>query len=174
MTPDQTLMSINSIPYSIESYDLPLGFESETEGEVIFSFEGIESFGDWVTILFEDQLIGQITDIRSNPVYTFTHTASNTSERFVLHFMGVTATAEQLALQQEFSSWSFDGSVYIRANNEGQDATVELFDLQGRLLRSKQLNGVNTLKFTGLMSDAVVLVRLTTATASSTQKVFIR
>lgn len=171
---DQTIMSINSIPYNVENYDLPVGFESETEGEVTISFEGLDSFGDWVNIYFEDNLTGQITDIRTTTDYTFVHTTDNSPERFLLHFMGVTGTSEQTMNESLFSAWSGDGSVYVLNNTKEHSATIELFDLQGRLLRSKPFNGSSTLKFSGLNPNAVVLVRMTTATAVSSQKVFIR
>ena len=174
ITPDNTNLSINSIPYTTESYELPLGFESDTEGEVTISFEGMESFGDWVTIMFEDQLTGIFTDLRESSSYTFTHAAANSPERFVLHFMGVTGFEEQPANQKHFTCWSVNGSIYVMAPGEEKVVSAELYDLQGRLLRSSDGFPGNIIQFSGLAADAIVLVRLTTATAQYSQKVFIR
>jgi len=174
ITPDQTLMSINSIPYSTETYYLPLGFESASEEEVTISFEGIESFGDWVTIVFEDQLLGIFTDLRESSSYTFTHSAANSPERFVLHFMGVTGLEDQLVSQKQLTSWSSNGSVFVRVPEGEKAVSAELYDLQGRLLRSSEGFTGSIIQFSALTTNAIVLVRLTTTTRQYSQKVFIR
>ena len=169
----KTELSINSIPYSTETYMMELGFEWNQSGEASIELQGIESFGDWVSIAFEDRLTGITFDLRDQNTYSFQHEADANPSRFWLHFMGVTAVDELQTSNIDFSIWSADKQLYIN-NPAAQPALVEVFDLQGRLIYSANQKGDASWTIAGLPEAQLLLVRISNTETLVNQKVFIR
>jgi hypothetical protein len=173
LTPDKTELSINSIPYSAETYLMEIGFEWNGSGEAAIEVQGIESFGDWVTIFLEDLLTGSRIDLHDQNTYTFIHEADNDPLRFALRFMGVTGTDELSNAKNDIRIWSADRMLHL--SHFGKVPTlVEVFDLQGRLLYSEKLNSNSSTSVGGLPLDQVLIVRLSSNESVTNQKVIIR
>ncbi|MDY0078051.1 MAG: S8 family serine peptidase [Bacteroidales bacterium] len=169
----KTELSINSIPYSTEAYQMELGFEWNQDGEATIELQGMESFGDWVSILFEDRLTGIRFDLRDQNTYSFQHEAEADPSRFVLHFMGVTAVDELQSDKSDYHIWSADKQLHI-SNPATLPALLEVFDLQGRLLYSSSLSADAKWTIGGLPEAQLLLIRLSNDETVVNQKVFIR
>ncbi|MDA3943785.1 MAG: S8 family serine peptidase [Bacteroidetes bacterium] len=173
LTPDKTELSINSIPYSTETYLMEVGFEWNGSGEAAIEVQGMESFGEWVTIFLEDLLTGARIDLHDQNTYTFIHEADNDPLRFALRFMGVTGADELSNTENDTRIWSADRMLYL--SHFGKAPTlVEVFDLQGRLLYSQKLNGNSSSSIGELPLDQVLIVRLSSNESVTNQKVIIR
>jgi len=169
----KTELSINSIPYSTEAYQMELGFEWNQDGEATIELQGMESFGDWVSILFEDRLTGIRFDLRDQNTYSFQHEAEADPSRFVLHFMGVTAVDELQSDKSDYPIWSADKQLHI-SNPATLPALLEVFDLQGRLLYSSSLSADAKWTIGGLPEAQLLLIRISNDETVVNQKVFIR
>ena len=172
LTSDKTELSINSIPYSAETYVMEVGFERGEAGEVVIEVQGMESFGDWVTIFLEDLLTGARIDLREQNTYSFTHEVENEPLRFNLQFMGVTGT-DELSPENDFRIWSANSMLYL-SHFADAPALMEVFDLQGRLLFSEKLDGNSSTSVGELPFDQVLIVRLSSEHSVTNQKVIIR
>lgn len=174
LTADKTALSINSIPYSTETYLMELGFEWNESGEATIEIQGMESFGDWVSIMFEDRLTGIRFELRDQNSYSFQHEAeADPSSRFVLHFMGVTAVDELQSDKSDYHIWSADKQLHI-SNPAALPALLEVFDLQGRLIYSVNLQADAKWIISGLPEPQLLLIRVNNAETVVNQKVFIR
>lgn len=169
---DKTELSINSIPYSTETYVMEVGFERGEAGEAVIEVQGMESFGDWVTIFLEDLLTGARIDLRDQNTYSFIHEPENDPLRFTLRFMGVTGT-DELSAENDFRIWSANSMLYL-SHFADAPALMEVFDLQGRLLYSEKLNGMSSTSVGNLPLDQVLIVRLSSNESVTNQKVLIR
>ncbi|MDD4373042.1 MAG: S8 family serine peptidase [Bacteroidales bacterium] len=172
LTPDKTELSINSIPYSAETYVMEVGFERGEAGEAVIEVQGMESFGDWVTIFLEDLLTGVRIDLREQNSYRFIHETDNDPLRFTLWFMGVTST-DELSNANDIRIWSAEQMLFL-SHFADAPAQLEVFDLQGRLLYSKKLNGTGSTSVSELPLDQVLIVRLSSNLSVTNQKVVIR
>jgi hypothetical protein len=173
LTPDKTELSINSIPYSTETYLMEVGFEWNGSGEVAIEVQGIESFGEWVSVFLDDLLTGARIDLRDQNTYSFIHEADNDPLRFNLRFMGVTGADELSNAENDTRIWSADRMLHL--SHFGKVPTlVEVFDMQGRLLYSQKLNGNSSSSIGELPLDQVLIVRLSSDQSVTNQKVLIR
>ena len=152
---------------------MELGFEWNQDGEATIELQGMESFGDWVSILFEDRLTGIRFDLRDQNTYSFQHEAEADPSRFVLHFMGVTAVDELQSDKSDYHIWSADKQLHI-SNPATLPALLEVFDLQGRLLYSSSLSADAKWTIGGLPEAQLLLIRLSNDETVVNQKVFIR
>lgn len=173
-TADKTELNINSIPYATETFVVDLGFEWEGAGDAAINFEGIDSFGDWVTIFFEDRLTGARIDLQEASSYAFTHMPDYPTERFLLRFMGVTGNEELDAVTNEIFAWSKDGLLHVYIPETMGKTQIDIFDLQGRVLYQQESLPGNLYRIDELPQHAALLVRLTGSTDLKTQKVINR
>lgn len=169
----KTALSINSIPYSTETYQMELGFEWNQDGEATIELQGMESFGDWVSILFEDRLTGIRFDLRDQNTYSFQHEAEADPSRFMLHFMGVTAVDELQSDKADYHIWSSDKQLHI-SNPAALPALLEVFDVQGKLIYSASQQSDTKWTISGLPEAQLLLIRVSNAETVVNQKVFIR
>ncbi|MBZ0243897.1 MAG: hypothetical protein K8F24_11820, partial [Bacteroidales bacterium] len=173
LTTDKTELSINSIPYSTETYLMELGFEWNESGEATIEIQGMESFGDWVSILFEDRLTGIRFELRDQNSYSFQHEAEADPSRFVLHFMGVTAVDELQSDKSDYHIWSADKQLHI-SNPAALPALLEVFDVQGRLIYSASQQSDAKWTISGLPEAQLLMIRVRNAETVVNQKIFIR
>ena len=93
---DETELSINSLPFSLESFQVQLRTYIPADGEYSLEFSGIQSFPITPGIVLEDLKLNQYHDVTSNLVYSFSSLVSDDPDRFVLHFTGLTSSAGSL------------------------------------------------------------------------------
>lgn len=173
LTADERQLSINTQPYSQQTVVVPMGFELKKDVEVSLHFSGIEAFEPTVNIFLEDSFTGQMINLRENPVYTFSHTQGNEPQRFKLHLMGVTAVGETPSAPAG-QIWSDGNTLYLNFPElQGQKALYELFDLNGRLLESRELSP-ETIQRLKPQASGIVIARVSLADQVYVNKLFIR
>lgn len=173
LTADERQLSINTQPYSQQTVVVPMGFELKKDVEVSLNFSGIEAFEPTVNIFLEDCFTGQMINLRENPVYTFNHTQGNEPQRFKLHLMGVTAVGETPSAMTG-QIWSDGNTLYLSFPElQGQKALYELFDLNGRLLESRELS-LQTIQRLRPQAKGIVIARVSLANQVYVNKLFIR
>jgi hypothetical protein len=164
-------LSESVLPYSDEK-SIPLVFESFMDGASYTLAPFLEKLSWSGSVLLEDKKTGSITDLRTNPEYTFTHDASFASERFLLHFNGsASSVVKSQADQSSFYIYHQNENLVIKWS-ESVNALIEAYDISGKKLYSGRAeNSDSHIIPDGQTSKGVLLVRITTATGTVTQKV---
>ena len=168
----ETQFAINCLSYSTETISVPLAIRVLADENLEFNFTGIESFDASIRIDLEDLKTGQITNIRSNPSYTFQATTADEANRFILHFNGVTAV-ENLEEAQAPLVYSNNQSIYIQAN-EILQADILIYNINGQLVGQDEQNGEGLKRLDLELSAGVYLVSIKTIDAVFTEKVLIK
>ncbi|HPB02131.1 MAG TPA: hypothetical protein PLZ67_04185, partial [Bacteroidales bacterium] len=83
-------LSIQSLPELTLPCSVDVGFEMTSDSLVTISAKGMDGFDTDICIILEDLLTGQLIDLRTHPVFTFTHQTSNPKNRFRVHFSNLT------------------------------------------------------------------------------------
>ena len=169
---DGDRLSIDALPFSSQQEIIPLDFSLNATTDVTFTASGMDSFLESISIYLEDQLLGQMIDLRANPSYTFSNTAGSSGNRFQLRFMGVTGTPEQPETSAKV--FASNGHLYIDAPSMNQsEVTIAVFDAIGRLFSSKRtvINGITELS--APVTPGIYVVRLMNGTRTITGKVVI-
>ncbi len=166
-------LSINALPFTSGDVIVPLAFSLNASTDVTFTASGMESFYESIPMYLEDLTTGTITDLRANPVYTFSHTAGDAGNRFRLRFKGVTGTPEQptTAPGHVFVS---QGKLFVDIPAMQQSmATLSVFDALGRQLISRKevLQGI--VQLPAPTAPGVYIVRVMTGNMSFTGKVVV-
>ena len=146
---------------SEEVGEMPVSFKAEENGiyTLSISAENVE-FGYLHLI---DNLTGDDVDLLQTPSYSFTARTTDNVNRFKLVYAtGILSVSENFAF---FSNGSFV------INNEG-DATLQVIDLNGRVISSETINGCANVNVSG--AAGVYLIRLVNGENVRVQKVVVK
>ena len=170
---DNSRLSINSLPFSGGDIIVPLAFSLNTGSDVTLSASGMGSFYESIPIYLEDLTTNTITDLRVNPVYTFSHAAGDNENRFRLRFKGVTGTPEH-PITTPGNIFISQGQLFVDVPSMNQlPATLAVYDALGRQFSSRKvtLNGI--MQCTAPSIPGVYVVRLIAGSRSFTGKVVV-
>ncbi|MFZ4707721.1 MAG: T9SS type A sorting domain-containing protein [Bacteroidales bacterium] len=173
ITGNNDKLSINSLNLSEQTTVIPLGLEHTQNVQLTFNASGIESFVSSSSVILEDKQLNKMIDLKTNPVYIFMHRTDDEINRFALHFHGVNATDELTT--KEYSIWSTTDRVNINiATLNGQKATIELYDLVGRLVISQQVELATPTTLAVTQINGMAIVKVISGDQVYSQKVFIQ
>ena len=146
---------------------IPLGFVKNNASA--FTIELKESMAGRVVYL-TDNLTGTTTNLTEQPVYSFTATEGDQPDRFLLTF-GAVGLGEPTAVAP-LNAYLSHNRLFV-TNTQGQ-AELQIFDLQGRLLQSRQLlsEGLHSEALT--LTAGVYVVRLQSAQATQSIKLIVQ
>ena len=123
-----------AIAYSDQQGEMPLNFKAATNGEytIAVSHENVEL--GYLHLI--DNLAGTDVDLLQTPSYTFTARNDDYESRFRLIFAAQSSEAAEGADQ----AFAFNSNGDWIILNEGK-ATLQVIDLNGRILSSETING---------------------------------
>ena len=135
ITPSGEKLSVNGMP---QSSLVPVGFTAVQSGN--FTISAVQT-GEFPVVTLEDLVKGTFTDLLTNS-YTFTYTAGDQENRFLLHFTSLSVNENKADPIHIYSSEKFvyisvpsnkSGSVKI-FNTLGQDVTeASIYDVMTKL-----------------------------------------
>jgi hypothetical protein len=141
-------------------------------GEITFTTSGMESFENNSSIKLEDKQLAQLVDLRKNPVYSFTHTPTDSPERFALHFGGVLGLENPVT--EKLSSITVSGStIYLNYPASNASIYAALFDVQGRLIKRVQLSNAGQDNLS-ILTDGIYILKLSLPSGTETHKIVVR
>ncbi|OQX96750.1 MAG: hypothetical protein B6I20_14075, partial [Bacteroidetes bacterium 4572_117] len=115
---DNPKLSINAMPESvIENTSLPIGIVSVNGGSSVVSLGEFNGFNN-VHVYFEDKLLDNTVNLRTQPSYSFNLAAGDIADRFVLHFNKNNAPTlanpfdKQFAEEEAEFNWGFGQNVF--------------------------------------------------------------
>lgn len=144
--------------------ELPVNFKAAENGTYTLSFEVENTEMNYLHLI--DKLTGNDIDLLATPEYTFSAKRGDGENRFRLVFE---ANGNALVTSNEPFAY-FNGSEWV-IENDG-NATLQVIDVMGRMLRSENVSGNATTSLPNL-SAGVYVLRLVNSESIRTQKVVI-
>ena len=141
--------------------EMPVNFKAENNGTYTLSFTSEEVSFAYLHLI--DNMTGNDVDLLANPSYSFNAKTTDYESRFKLVF----ATGNN-ANDDNFAFYS-NGSFVI--NNEGE-ATLQVIDINGRLLKSESINGCTNVNVNA--AQGIYMLRLVNGNDVKVQKVVVR
>jgi hypothetical protein len=141
-------------------------FKAGKEGvyKLLFNFDSKEL--DFIEL--EDRLLKTSTPVKSVSKYLFKSSKEDSVSRFVLHF-----TAAETTTKKELNGLVYMERSQIAVDLKGINGQTEikLFDISGKLILEKYLEGGVLTKLDLNLAPQILLVRLTNVKGASSTKV---
>ena len=141
--------------------EMPVSFKAEKNGNYTLSFTNKEVTFSYLRLI--DNMTGVETDLLETPSYTFNARTTDYANRFKLVF----ATGSN----NDSDNFAFFNNGNLVINNEGQ-ATLQVVDVMGRILRSESINGCASISVKA--APGVYMLRLINGNDVKVQKVIIK
>jgi hypothetical protein len=141
--------------------EMPVSFKAENNGSYTLSFNAEEVSFNYLHLI--DNMTGADVDLLSTPSYSFEARTTDYANRFRLVF----ATGNN----SDEDSFAFFSNGSLLINNEGM-ATVQVIDINGRILSSESINGCANVNVNA--AAGVYMVRLINGENVKVQKVVVR
>lgn len=169
---DNSRLSINSLPFTTGDAIVPLDFSLNAATDVTFTATGMESFYEGIPIYLEDHLLNKVVDLRTDPVYTFSHTAGSAGNRFLIRFMGVTGTPEHTTT--EGSAFVSNGHLYVDVPSMSRsEATISIYDMLGRQFSSRKIMLSGITELPAPAASGVYVVKILAGNKSFERKIVV-
>ena len=149
-----------AIVNATEMGEMPVSFKAESNGSYTLSVNAEEVSFAYLHLI--DNMTGVETDLLSAPSYSFEAKSTDYANRFKLVFATGNNNGEDFAF---FSNGSFV------INNEG-NATLQVVDVTGRILKSESINGCASVNVNA--APGVYMLRLVNGNDVKVQKVVVR
>ncbi len=162
-------VSTNRIPQLEDNMEIPLGFSVVKDGEVTLTWDELESFKAATEITLTDLKENVHIKLNEQTSYTFTASTSDAADRFLLHFKSTTAVEDMETL--DASIYTYDNKIYISGLEEVNNATVELFTVDGRRILAEQFSGVPVVQVGQKLPLGCYVVRLTSENQTMSKKI---
>ena len=146
-----------ALVYSENVGELPINFKTEENGSYTLGFNTEEMNFGYLHLI--DNMTGTDTDLLATPSYTFEANITDYASRFKLVF--ATGNADD-----EFAFFS-NGSFVI---NNDHEATLQIIDVNGRILSSENINGCTNIN----VASGVYMLRLVDGENVRVQKIEVR
>ena len=143
-----------------EMGEMPVSFKAENNGTYTLSVNAEEVSFAYLHLI--DNMNGNDVDLLATPSYSFDAKTTDYESRFKLVFATGNASDDNFAF---FSNGSFV------INNEG-NATLQVIDVNGRILKSESINGCANLNVNA--ASGVYMLRLISGDSVKVQKVVVR
>ena len=144
-----------------EMGEMPVNFKAESNGTYTLNFASQEVSFNYLHLI--DNMTGADVDLLQTPVYTFDAQTTDYASRFKLVF----ATGNN-SNEDSFAFFS-NGSFVI--NNDGE-ATLQVIDVMGRILKSETINGSANVNVNA--APGVYMLRLINGSNMKVQKVIVK
>ena len=144
-------VAINLLPEPevIKSVQLGYSIKSTQQDEMVIRATNLNVFDQDVPVYLEDKVTGQMIDLRATPEYIFTPLDNENTERFVLHFEGISTGLEPI-LDEDASKE--EKKVLISAHRNivvvkvddlslTESVNVAIYSIKGEMLVNEEFSG---------------------------------
>jgi len=161
------LVQDNGIPFAIQALPnndfnkmiIPIGIESKTDGELVFSAELFNLSSDCQVIL-EDKLKKTFTNLSQKDYKTNITANSVIPDRFQIHTSYLTTGTNPTNLAEQLSAYAIR-NIEIKVKGQVTNkAIATLYDIQGRVILSKNLEEgtINTIATPNIKTAIYLLI----------------
>lgn len=117
----------------------------KVEGEYSFAFN-LKNIDNNVSVLLEDRLLNKLFDLKQGE-YKFFSGVCSASDRFIIHVFYPEIISETSSIntdQNELKAWVSNQFLHIEAPNPVQNLQLDIYDLSGKIVKSRLLNNVGS------------------------------
>jgi YD repeat-containing protein len=170
-------LSTNALaPLTEESKTVPLCLDQVVDGEYKFTLSQIDHLPN-VTITLEDLKTETNQDLIKEPIYSFTASAGDEINRFLLHFK-LNAFGIDHSIGEEnqlVEIYSYAKRIYIRSKGIAatESGHLEIFNISGQLINKQTIGAKTFVSFPINTTKNYLIVKLTKASGVTTRKVLI-
>lgn len=173
LTGGEQYLSVGLSPPPLSGAAIPMGFIAGTDGEYLFTAEGLESFPAGEDVYLEDHNENILVDLRNDQPYLFSATCGYHPDRFAIR-IGNPASTKDPGPAQAFSVTTEQNRILIHGlENYGGPVWVRLFDIPGKLVFSLIADETTRYIDTGLPSGYYLLT-LTCHSQTISRKLFLK
>lgn len=136
---NDAFMSVNTFHSIEETSSVDLGIWSGADGNFTLTFDGVSDFDASVSIILEDKLNGQLTDLRLTNTYSFAQTVVNNADRFVIHFNENTVSGVKNINGDILKMFCSGNTLYVDFSDiKNADATIDIYNVLGQNISSEK------------------------------------
>ena len=161
-------------PNRYDKMVIPVGIDSNADGEIVFTVETVQLDPTCKTIL-EDKLTNIFTDLSKNCYKTMVASNTSTSERFFLHTADIISGLDDQLLPGKVMAHAISNVELQILGEVGDRAEATLYDELGRVVLFKTLGG-SSLNIIGLpnLKSGQYLLNINNKGTTQTMKVMVR
>jgi len=127
---DSNAVSVNTLPYTNDDVVVNIGFKCGIEDNYTITAGDIDTFDPNIPIFLEDKITGHIQNLRINPLYTFYHDPTFTSNRFAIHFYNTSYSIDEQS-KNNITVYSNNKTVYVQSEQVGN---IKIYNMLGQLV----------------------------------------
>lgn len=170
-------MAIQSLPYTdFNDVVIPLGVKAIFNGELTIGLDATSSLPQSIKVYLEDTEENTLT-LLNNSDYTFTPDGNlSGTGRFFLRYSADTLSSLESQLETVLIYSNHTTKELIIKGQLTENSSATLYDIQGRVVLSKNLNASNTVNAINVndMSAGVYILKLSDGNTIKTQKLIIK
>jgi len=151
-----------ALPFSDQD-EVPLGYKTTLTGTLTISIDQIDGLLEGQDIFIKDNVLNIVHDLKDT-AYSFTTIPGTFNDRFVLRYLPEAALSTNTPIIDHNSILVFNSNNQISIKSTEQVISkVEIFDLQGRMIFTKNNINAQTFATQSLsISNQVIVVKVTT------------
>jgi hypothetical protein len=132
-----TKFAINGLPFPDPTKEIPIVVNVPTTGSHTISATQLQGLDNYPVMLI-DYVAGSVTDLKTNPVLSFSAAAGVLTDRFILKVGNIsTGKEDPRDVTGMFNIYTSFGNVIIQTLSsewDGRKGLVRIFDLTGKLI----------------------------------------
>ncbi|MCW3805975.1 T9SS type A sorting domain-containing protein [Plebeiibacterium marinum] len=170
-------MAINALPELLAADIVPIGYKVSDAGALTFKATNIVGFMPEVDVYLVDKLEGIEVDLREDPVYPFTSSITESSDRFELRFEAAVITdiekGRSDVSQRNVVIYSAKQEATVKVTQEvlqKENRIIEVYNVAGQLVEQLELNDVETV-FDLPQANTMYIINVKVNNSSYQQKV---
>jgi hypothetical protein len=174
-TPGGIKLAVNTLPELTANLILPLYYKAGVPGNYSLEVVSLINFEASTQVLLEDLKTGQVTDLKGMTVYTFEASPLDDIARFRLHFLTEPFGITETEINGNLTVYSYANDLYVESKDHSSlTASLMVYDLQGRLILSRELSGGSLYKIPMTVNPGMYLVEVIFDRGKTSTKVMIR
>ena len=171
VTTDNVNMAINTFPQAESDLIVPLQLNAGVTGNFTIRATEILNFND-SQVMLEDKILNITQDLTQNPAYSFTASIGDNPDRFNLHFKSVNGINDPS--ENKLNIYSCGKTVYINPGTVNLHGQVVIYDILGKPVVTKQLEGTSLYCLHLNITPGCYIVKVITGNNVYSQKVVIK
>lgn len=157
-----------ALPFA-DSDTHPIGYMAPVQGTYTIQLAAFDGLFEEQSVYLEDKQLGVIHDLKNAP-YTFVTPQGAFDDRFLIRFTAETLTVNPFSVQEVIVVKN-QSDVEILASSNMMLDKVNLFDMRGRLITSKENINANATTFKSLnLASQILLVQIFDINGNSVTK----
>lgn len=165
-TTNEVTYSLNYLPK--DAQEVQMRIRTGAAGSYTMSLVNVQDIANYKVTL-TDKLLNTVTDLVSNPLYTFNVDQTGTSDRFVLNILSKVIDGTQEIQVNNFVSVE---NKILRISNLPISSKISVYDMSGKLLAARNVN--KSVEEFSILQNGIYIVNIQSNEINKATKVIIK